>query len=554
MNPLTDIVLKVSLILSTALGLSLTLRARSAALRHWVLSVGIVCAVAAPLLVSVAPEWHAPISAKAVGTSQSGPLTRTAGDGIETRVPPANDVHRAEAAVSAGRPTGWQLLMSAWIGGALIAIAALTLGLARLSWIRSRARRLDDGMWPTLAREIAQANGIRRPITLLHSDHRSLLFTWGFLRPIVVLPRDASEWSLERARIVLCHELAHVRRGDWVVLLAAELLRAAYWFNPLVWMIGKRLRDESERACDDEVMNQGVEGTAYATELLALARILNAERPGWVAAPAMARPSSLERRVTAMVNHHINREPVGRAPRVLILAMLFAFAVAVGGFTVAAQTFASYGGSVIDQTGNIVTGVTLTMTHKKTGQKYQVKSSDTGSFEFVGLTAGEYELETFSPGFRNPKTPLTIGSKNIQSDIRLEVGMLEETISVVDNGEPRVEGAGPTARGYRWPPEKTACETKPTGGYIAQPTKLVDARPIYPRSGGVPRPGNVVVLDARIGTDGSVVDARGIEPAVDPDLVAAAIDAVRLWKYTPTLLNCIPIEVQMKVTVRFRTE
>ena len=140
------------------------------------------------------------------------------------------------------------------------------------------------------------------------------------MRPIVVLPRDAGEWSLERARIVLCHELAHVRRADWLVLLAAELLRAAYWFNPLTWMIGKRLRDESERACDDEVMNQGVEGTTYATELLALARILNAERPGWVAAPAMARPSSLERRVTAMVNHQINRQPVGRAPRVLILA------------------------------------------------------------------------------------------------------------------------------------------------------------------------------------------------------------------------------------------
>jgi hypothetical protein len=59
-------------------------------------------------------------------------------------------------------------------------------------------------------------------------------------------------------RIVLCHELAHVGRADWLRLLAAELLRAAYWFNPLTWMIGKRLRDESERACDDEVMNQGL--------------------------------------------------------------------------------------------------------------------------------------------------------------------------------------------------------------------------------------------------------------------------------------------------------
>jgi periplasmic protein TonB len=96
--------------------------------------------------------------------------------------------------------------------------------------------------------------------------------------------------------------------------------------------------------------------------------------------------------------------------------------------------------------------------------------------------------------------------------------------------------------------------TKPTGGYIEQPTKIADARPIYPRSGGVPKAGNVVVLDARIGTDGTVVEARGVDPGVDPDLVSAAIEAVKLWKYTPTLLNCIPIEVQMKVTVNFKTE
>lgn len=261
MNPLADIVLKVSLILSTAIGLSMALRGKSAALRHWVLSVGIVCAVSAPLLVSVAPVWQAPIAAKVARPPQNVPLTASPSEGVEAIVPGAKALPHGQASGAVRQISVWQLLISAWIGGALIALAALTLGLARLSWIRSRARRLDDGMWPMLAREIAQVNGIRRPITLMHSDHPSLLFTWGFLRPIVVLPRDAGEWSLDRARIVLCHELAHVGRADWLILLAAELLRAAYWFNPLTWMIGKRLRDESERACDDEVMSQGVEGT-----------------------------------------------------------------------------------------------------------------------------------------------------------------------------------------------------------------------------------------------------------------------------------------------------
>ncbi len=102
-------------------------------------------------------------------------------------------------------------------------------------------------------------------MTLLESTHPSLLVTWGLARPKVILPAAAAAWTDERARVVLSHELAHIRRGDWIVQLSAELLRAFYWFNPLLWIACRRLRLESEHACDDEVMSRGVEGTDYAT-------------------------------------------------------------------------------------------------------------------------------------------------------------------------------------------------------------------------------------------------------------------------------------------------
>ena len=71
---------------------------------------------------------------------------------------------------------------------------------------------------------------------------------------------------------VLSHELAHVRRHDWCVQIAAEGVRALLWFNPLVWIACRRLRRESEQACDDAVLGNGVPARAYASHLLELAR------------------------------------------------------------------------------------------------------------------------------------------------------------------------------------------------------------------------------------------------------------------------------------------
>ena len=60
--------------------------------------------------------------------------------------------------------------------------------------------------------------------------------TWGWRRARILLPAVAEEWSDDQIRIVLAHELAHIARGDWAAQLAAEVLRAIYWFNPVLWI------------------------------------------------------------------------------------------------------------------------------------------------------------------------------------------------------------------------------------------------------------------------------------------------------------------------------
>ena len=87
------------------------------------------------------------------------------------------------------------------------------------------------------------------------------------------------------------------------------------------------------------------------------------------------------------------------------------------------------------------------------------------------------------------------------------------------------------------------------GGAIKQPTKLKNVPPVYPPIAQSARVSGVVIIEATIGVDGSVIDARVIRPVALLD--QAALDAVKQWKFSPTLLNGVPVPVIMTVTVNF---
>ena len=159
------------------------------------------------------------------------------------------------------------------------------------------------------------------------------------VRPTVLLPRAASEWSGDRIRVVLHHELAHVERHDWAIQMMAELLRCFYWFNPLVWLACHRLRQESEQACDDAVLGTGVEAPEYAAHLLDVARAFSLTRSRrWLfPAPAMARRSHLERRVRAMLNVRVDRRPLARWIGVAIVVGVLAISVTIAGLMASSE-------------------------------------------------------------------------------------------------------------------------------------------------------------------------------------------------------------------------
>jgi hypothetical protein len=152
----------------------------------------------------------------------------------------------------------------------------------------------------------------------------------GVFRPVLLLPASAPAWPRDRLSQVLIHECAHIGRRDCLLNLVADLAGIIYWCNPLVRSAVRRLRTESEHACDDLVIRSGAEPDEYAGLLLTLAHAARMEDglPG--AVTAMARPLELESRLLAVLDTRVARDPLPRwmPPALATLGLLLSLPAA----------------------------------------------------------------------------------------------------------------------------------------------------------------------------------------------------------------------------------
>jgi hypothetical protein len=218
--------------------------------------------------------------------------------------------------------------------------------------------------------------------------------------------------------------------------------------------------------------------------------------------------------------------------------------------TLLGQNFATVSGAIVDQSGAALPGVAVTAFNTARDSRQEVVTNAFGRFELIGLVPGSYTLEADLPGFETFQQKLTLNGQDVTRDITLEIGSLEETITVTrDRNNP------PVLPSERYAPRPAICGPNDRGGsapmriggQIRTPRKLYHVPPIYPEGS----PAGIVRIDAVIGPDGLVQDTRVTNDAPDA-LARAAIDAVQQWEFDPTLLNCEAVDVRMSVTVDFR--
>ena len=550
--------IKASLILAGTLCLVSLLRRRSAAERHMLWAAAIGSAAILPLLGVLVPTWEIDVIARvAAALPTLSDTSRYPGPG-----PGADIVVRAEA-IQQNVPALDNVLWALWVAGSGVFLLVLAAGTGRLAWLGFRARPIFDPEWREMAAAVSKAVGLSRPVRLLQSPDRTMPITWGVFRPRVLLPSCAGEWSEDRKRVVLAHELAHVRRLDWVFQILSELACAAFWFNPLFWVACSRLRRESEQACDDAVLNLGVDGEDYAAHLFEIARRLNASDRLWSPALTMARQSNLETRFAAMLNTTLNRAPVTRKAglAVVIATLLFVFPVAAmraphGDSTMLASeppgglpAVTGADAARPDETEAVSDAVTppavaeytMPPLYSDEARRRRIEGivrvaiwvDATGKAEVLRVEQGlGFGLDQnailaarnwrFSPGARNG-SPIAM-----KTSIAVEFNLRNEELNELIANDMAVR----------------------VGRDVTPPSIIHRVRAQYPERARRRGLVGTVVLDLLILENGSPRILRVVQ-ALDPELDDNAVQALEQWRFSPAMKDGVPVKVRMNAEVKF---
>jgi beta-lactamase regulating signal transducer with metallopeptidase domain len=284
LSVLFEYLIKSTLALALGLMLSFLFRKRSASLRHFVLSLSLAGLLLLPVLPYLGRGWETSLLPARPGgafgilsTSAEGGLggVTSASLGHKENIlrPDGSSVPAAPAARSEKPPGQFDRLFRTavpfvWSAGLIFLLLRLAAGILGASRLTREGKTVRDPRWRALLERFLAAVRLQRQVRLKsHGDVRVPL-TWGFIRPVVLIPDGHESWTDEQRSSTLVHELSHIKRADFLVMVLVRMSLALYWFNPLSWVVFRRLKGEQEEACDELVLRTGIKPSTYAANLL----------------------------------------------------------------------------------------------------------------------------------------------------------------------------------------------------------------------------------------------------------------------------------------------
>ena len=192
-------------------------------------------------------------------------------------------------------------VVGVWALGAIIGLVGLAASIARVRGLKRRSSPLDGALADELPWLTAVGPG--REIYLRLSYETETPVAIGFRRPVILIPTElASAEGLGAIEQLILHEYAHLRRNDDWTNLVQRTIERIFWFNPVVWLIGRRIALEREIASDDAVVEKTGEAHVYAASLWKLAREMRMPEHAVVAPGALLTRKQIAVRIELLLD------------------------------------------------------------------------------------------------------------------------------------------------------------------------------------------------------------------------------------------------------------
>ncbi len=220
-----------------------------------------------------------------------------------------------------------QWLGSVWLTGAALILTVWLRSLAARLTLLRRSENATGAPWLQGAGEITDWPLVDE-VRLVPQEITPCV--WGVRKSVLALPASAPAWPAAKLKLILAHECAHLLRRDpfWQILSCFFL--ALLWFHPLAWNLARRSRADDEQAADDIVLNTSGDAPSYANLLVECARQFALPPALQSTASAMAGPTTLTRRVEALLDPATDRRHAGAGTLAMGLAAISLLTITAG--------------------------------------------------------------------------------------------------------------------------------------------------------------------------------------------------------------------------------
>jgi TonB family protein len=429
----------------------------------------------------------------------------------------------AQPAPRRSLPPASEIALVVLAAGALVRLGWLAAGFWKLRQYRRHSQPLEPASSWSVEADLRISGDLASPVT------------FGARRPVILLPARFPEFDAHMQEAILCHEILHVRRRDWLFTVVEELVRAVFWFHPAIWWLLGEIGLAREQAVDLQVVEVTKSREGYVDALLAIA----GARPRLDLAPAplFLRRRHLKQRVVSVLKEvRMSKTRLISALAAGLVILVAACWFVTGAFPLAAapEVVNDAPGVTVDLGGAAVmhrTGVFYPAEALKQGVQgtvvVEVKLDSSGNVSDAHVVSGPDEL-------RKAALQSVLQwhlTKNLAGSSR-QVSISFSSPDSVPAGAPAAAAAG-------------------VGNGVAAPVLLYKKEPEYTEEARKARYQGSVLLSVEIDPSGTPTNIRVLR-GLGLGLDEKAVEALQQWKFKPGSRDGSPVPVTANIEVNFR--